>query len=155
MKKLVFCACLAFTSQLAIAANWVFSPVSSYEGKEKTYIDHSNIQGYYFNGYSKDKYYVMAWVKKEYPGAQKLRDGRVYQESKELWYVDCSAKRFSIGDMVYYTKNGNKVVWSGAGYVLTYSSDSWMRAIPDTVGDGIVQSICLAYQVQSITNQTS
>lgn len=147
MKKLALLALLAMTSSSALAANWFEIPVSSKEYKEKIFVDLEGVQGYYFNSYNKDKYYVMAWVKKEYPTVQKLRDGKGYQELKELWHVDCAAKKYAVGDEAVYTKGGVKLVWDNKGYVSTYSSDGWNRAIPDSIGDGIVQNICLAYQV--------
>lgn len=155
MKKLALLALVVMMSSSALAVNWVDILVSSTENNEKTSVDLDSVQGYYFNGYNKDKYYVMAWVRREYPTVQKLRDGRSYQESKELWYVDCNTKKFKIGDVATYTKGGAKLVWSGKGYVSTYSSDGWDRVIPDSVGDGISQNICLAYQVKNTANQTN
>ncbi|MDO4442049.1 MAG: hypothetical protein Q4B81_07680 [Moraxella sp.] len=147
MKKLALLALLAMMSPSALAANWFDTGVSSKENKEKIFVDLESVQGYYFNSYNKDKYYVMAWVKKEFPTVQKPGDGKGYQESKELIYVDCAAKKYAVGDVTVYTKGGAKMIWGGKNYVSTYSSDGWNRVVPDTVGDGIVQNICLAYQV--------
>lgn len=145
MKKLALLALLAMMSPSALAANWFEIPVSHQEYKNKSFVDLESVQGYYFNSYNKDKYYVMAWVKAEFPTIQKLGDGRGYQELKTLYYVDCNTKRFTLGDMATYTKSG-KVVVSSIGYVSTYSSDGWERAIPDTVGYATLQQICAIYQ---------
>lgn len=144
MKKLALLALLAMTSSSALAANWFDIGVSSKERKEKTFVDLESVQGYYFNSYNKDKYYVMAWVKTEFSTVQKLAD-KSYYESKGLWYVDCAAKKFHIVDLNFYTKGG-KVVWSNKEYVSTYSSDGWDRVIPDTLGDATLQQICTIYQ---------
>lgn len=152
MKKLILASVILASSQMAMAANWVPTGVSSNIDKETIEIDFDSISAYYFNSYDKSSYYVTAWIKMNYPTAQKLKDGKLYRQTKELWYVDCLGKRITWGDMAGYTSNGN-LVWSDQNsYVSTYSSSNWNRVIPDTVGDGLAKFICLAYDIKTNPN---
>lgn len=153
MKKLVLASLILASGQMAVGANWVPTGVSSNVNKETIEIDFESISAYYFNSYDKSSYYVTAWIKMNYPTAQKLKDGRLYRQTKELWYVDCLGKRITRGDVAVYTSNGN-LVWSNQNsYVSTYSSSNWDKVIPDTVGDGLSKAICNFYDFKS-TYQT-
>lgn len=149
MKKLMLAGLILVSSQYALSATWIPTGISSNVNKEKIEIDFDSISAYYFNSYDKSSYYVTAWLKFDYPTAQKLRDGRLYRQTKELWHVDCLGKRIIRGDTAVYTSNGN-LVWSNQNvYVSTHSSGNWDRIIPDTVGDGISKTICAFYDVKS------
>lgn len=149
MKKLVLASVILASGQMAMAANWVNTGVSSKIDNEINYIDFDSVSGYYFNNYDKTNYYVTAWIKTDYPTAQKLKDGRSYRQMKKLWYVDCLAEKITTGDVAVYSSNGN-LVWSNQNsYISTYSSSNWDRVIPDTVGDGLAKFICLAYGIKT------
>lgn len=92
MKKLILAGLILASGQMAMAANWVPTGVSSNINKETIEIDFDSISAYYFNSYDKSSYYVTAWIKMNYPTAQKLKDGKLYRQTKELWYVDCLGK---------------------------------------------------------------
>lgn len=152
MKKLILAGLILASSQMAMAANWVPTGVNSNINKETIEIDFDSISAYYFNSYDKSSYYVTAWIKINYPTDQKLKDGKLYRQTKELSYVDCLGKRITRGDVAVYTSNGN-LVWSDQNsYVSTYSSSNWDRVIPDTVGDGLAKFICLAYDIKTNPN---
>lgn len=153
MKKLILASLILASSQYALSATWVPTGISSNVNKETIEIDFDSISAYYFNSYDKSSYYVTAWLKFDYPTTQKLRDGRLYRQTKELWYVDCLGKRIVRGDTAVYTNNGN-LVWSNQNsYVSTYSSSNWDKVIPDTVGDGLLKTVCNFYYIKS-TYQT-
>lgn len=92
MKKFILAGLLLASGQMALAANWMSTGVSS-NGKETYEVDYDSISAYHFNSYDKNSYYVTAWVKLDYPTAQKLKDGRLYRQAKGLLYVDCLGKR--------------------------------------------------------------
>lgn len=151
MKKLILASVLLANSQMVLATNWVDAYASSKEHKEKTYVDYNSIQGYYFNSYDKTNYYVTAWVRKEYPVAQTLNNGKLYREEKSYWYVDCLNKKINVGESVYHTSTG-KFVGSHKGYVSTYSSDNWGRIVPDSVGQAVANTICFYYYIKNNSN---
>ena len=153
MKKLVLASLILASGQMALGANWVSTGVSSDVHKETNQVDYDSISAYHFNSYDNSQYYVTAWLKKDYPTAQKLGNGRLYRQIKGLMYVDCLGKRMTVGDVAVYTSNGN-LVWSNQNsYVSTYSSSNWDKVIPDTVGDGLSKAICNFYDFKS-TYQT-
>lgn len=149
MKKLMLAGLILASSQMAVAVNWVSTGVSSDVHKETNQVDYDSISAYHFNSYDKDSYYVTAWVKTDYPTAQKLNNGKLYRQVKGLWYVDCLGKRMTWGDTVYYASNGNLVDSYQNSYINTYSSSNWNRAIPDSIGETVSKFICLAYDVKS------
>lgn len=149
MKKFILASLLLASGQMALAANWVSTGISSDVRKETIEVDYDSISAYHFNSYDKDSYYVTAWVKKDFPTAQKLSTGKLYRQEKVLWYVDCLGKRVTWwGDTVYYGSNGN-VVDSGRNYVNTHSSSNWDRVVPDTVGEYVSEFICGVYDTKS------
>ena len=149
MKKFILASLLLVSGQMALGANWVSTGVSSDVHKETNQVDYDSISAYHFNSYDKDSYYVTAWLKKDYPTAQKLGNGRLYRQIKGLMYVDCLGKRVSWGDVAVYNSNGNLVDSYQNSYINTHSSSNWNRVIPDTIGDGLSKFICLAYDVKS------
>ncbi|EGE22147.1 hypothetical protein C0134_05425 [Moraxella catarrhalis] len=147
MKKFILAGLLLASGQMALGANWMSTGVSS-NGKETYEVDYDSISAYHFNSYDKNSYYVTAWVKLDYPTAQKLKDGRLYRQAKGLLYVDCLGKRVTWGDTVFYDSKGN-VVDSGRNYVNTYSSSNWNRMVPDTIGEDVSKFICGVYDAKS------
>lgn len=152
MKKLILSSLLLASNQMAMAANWIPSQSSSTEHKETTHIDWDSIKGYYFNSYDKNNYYVNAWVKKNYPTAQKLTNGKLYREEKSFWYVDCLNQKMQISEAHFHTSTG-KYVGSQSSYVYNYSSDNWIRIVPGSVGEMIAIDICQYYNFK-LSNQT-
>lgn len=148
MKKFILAGLLLASGQMALAAFWIPTGASSDVYKEIIGVDYDSISAYHFNSYDKDSYYVTAWVKTDYPTAQKLNNGKLYLQVKGLWYVDCLGKRVTWGDTVYYGSNGN-VVASERNYVNTHSSSNWNRVIPDTIGEAVSEFICGAYDGKS------
>lgn len=147
MKKLILAGLILTSSQMAMAVNWIDTGIIGGEDKGKNYIDWDTLHGNYFNNYNKNSYYVTAWVKTNYPVAQKLRDGRLYKERRELWYIDCQNRKTITGDAAVY--NASKLVFSASHYVPVFSSDNWNKVIPDTVGEGLMKSICDFYSLKS------
>ncbi|MFB6348466.1 surface-adhesin E family protein [Moraxella sp. ZJ142] len=123
----------------AQAAEWVEIDASGVVDKETRYADYDSLQQHSF-GYGSGNYYTI-WLKTTYPKAQKLADGKLYREAKSYYYIDCQNKRLISDAVHYYTSTGNTVD-SVSQYVSTSSSSNWSRAIPDSVGDGIVNSVC-------------
>lgn len=148
MKKFILASLLLASGQMALAANWVSTGISSDVLKETIEVDYDSISAYRFDSYDKDSYYVTAWVKTDHPTAQKLNDGKLFRQAKYLWYVDCLGKKTTWGDGVFYDSNG-KVVDSGRNYVNTHSSSNWDRVVPDTIGDSLSKFICGAYDAKS------
>lgn len=151
MKKLILASLILASSQMAMAVNWINAYSSSAEGNETTYIDFDSIQGYHFNNYDKTNYYVTSWVKKVYPTAQKLNNGKLYREEKSYWYVDCLNKKIILEESIYYTSTG-KFVGNQKDYISKYSSDNWHRVAPDSVGHTISNVICIGYYVKTNPN---
>lgn len=154
VQKFLFSLSLVMLSQSVIATNWVFSPASSTDSKETTYIDYDSITGYFFNNYDKTNFYVTAWVRKDYPTAQKLNNGKLFHQEKSFWYVDCLNSKIDVGDTIWQMNNG-KLVGSSKGYVMTYSSDNWQRVVPDSIGQATAQSICSYYNIKMYPKQTN
>lgn len=109
MKKFILAGLLLASGQMALAANWVSTGISSDVLKETIEVDYDSISAYHFNSYDKDSYYVTAWVKTDFPTAQELSTGKLFRQAKSLWYVDCLGKRVTWGDTVYYGSNGDVV----------------------------------------------
>lgn len=151
MKKLMLAGLILASSQMAMAVNWINAYSSSVEGNETTYVDFDSIQRFYFNSYDKTNYYVTAWVKKEYPTAQKLNNGKSYRQEKTYWYVDCLSHKYAIEQAVYHTSAG-KLVDTQKDYVSTHSSGNWLRVVPDSVGHTISNAICIGYNVKTNPN---
>lgn len=154
MKKLILASLLLVNSPIVIAlpTYWIDINVSSIDYKEKTSIDYTNLNGYYFNNYDKNQYYVTTWVQIDYPIAKKLANGKLYRNEKSFWYVDCNNEKIAIGETAFYTSKGSFVGQSN-NYVTTYSSSNWQRAIPNSVGHGIGDAICTYYQLKMKTQQ--
>lgn len=149
MKKFILASLLLASGQMALAANWVSTGISSDVYKETIGVDYDSISAYRFDSYDKNSYYVTAWVKKDFPTAQKLNDGKLYRQAKELWYVDCLGKRVTWGDVAVYGSNGN-LVWSNQNsYINTHSSSNWNRVIPDSIGEDVSEFICGVYDTKS------
>lgn len=151
MKKLILVGLILVSSQMAVAVNWVNAYASSVDGNETTYVDLDSIQGFYFNSYDKSGYYVTAWVKKIYPTAQKLHNGKLYREEKSFWYVDCLNNKFNIEEAIYHTSTG-RFVDSQKVYISKYSSDNWDRISPDSIGHSISNAICIGYNIKTNPN---
>lgn len=155
MKKLSpsLLAVLLSVATSAQAADWRDLSVSSTEHKETTHIDYDSIQGQYFSSYNKSDYYIAAWIKKDYPTAQKLGNGKLYRQEKAFWQIDCNNRRYNIKEAYWYTSKGSLVASnSGYGfYMPSYSSADWERAVPDTVGAGIVDMACFYYNLKYFT----
>lgn len=151
MKKFILASLILASSQMAVAVYWINAYAGSAEHKETTYIDLDSIQGFYFNSYDKNGYYVTAWVKKVYPTAQKLNNGKLYREEKSYWYVDCLNHKFTVEEAIYHTSKG-KFVGSQKDYISKYSSDNWSRIVPDSVGHTISNAICIVYDVKTNPN---
>lgn len=149
MKKFILASLLLASGQMALAANWVSTGISSKSDKETIEVDYDSISAYRFDGYGQSQYYVTAWVKADYPTAQKLKDGRLYRQAKGLLYVDCLGKRVTWGDTVFYGSNGDVVGSIKKSYVNTYSSSNWNRMVPDTIGEDVSKFICGVYDTKS------
>lgn len=152
MKKLILVGLFLTNSHIAISATWVPSQSSSVEHKETTHIDWDSIKGYYFNSYDKNSYYVNAWVKKNYPTAQKLTNSKLYREEKSFWHVDCLNQKMQISEVHFHTSTG-KYVGSQNNYVSNYSSSNWNRIVPSSVGEMTAMDICQYYNFK-LSNQT-
>lgn len=151
-KKILLIGFLLSNYLMANGANWFPMSASSLVDKEKNYFDANTITGYYFDyDYAKNKgYYITAWLKTDYPTAQKLNNGKLYRQVKQLNYFDCNSNKIGFGDMVFYTSNG-KLVASQNIYIPTYSSDSWQKIIPDTVGEMKLLEVCNYYKNSIVT----
>lgn len=88
----------------AQAVDWRDLSVSSTEHKETTHIDYDSIQGQYFSSYNKSDYYITAWIKRDYPTAQKLGNGKLYRQEKAYWQIDCNNRKYNIKETYWYTK---------------------------------------------------
>lgn len=152
MKKLILLSLLLASNQMAMAANWIPSQSSSTEHKETTHIDWDSIKGYYFNSYDKNNYYVNAWVKKNYPTAQRLTNGKLYREEKLFLYVDCLNQKMQISEIHFHTSTGS-YVGGQTNYVSNYSSSNWDRIVPGSVGETIATEICSMYHFK-LSNHT-
>ena len=65
MKKFILAGLLLASGQMALAANWVSTGISSDVLKETIEVDYDSISAYHFNSYDKDSYYVGS-IKKSY-----------------------------------------------------------------------------------------
>lgn len=149
MKKFILAGLLLASGQMALAANWVSTGISSDVLKETIEVDYDSISAYHFNSYDKDSYYVTAWVKTDFPTAQELSTGKLFRQAKSLWYVDCLGKRVTWGDTVYYGSNGDVVGSIKKSYVNTHSSSNWWdRVRADTIGEDVSEFICGVYDTK-------
>lgn len=141
MKKLVLASLILVSSQMAVGANWVLSQASSKDDREIVHIDFDSVQGYYFNGYDKNNYYVTSWIKSDFSADKILvSHGGKYRQRLDLWHIDCINKKTTTAHMVFYDSLG-KLVFNSNGYVT-----DWNRVVPGSIGEQIATEVCDIYQ---------
>lgn len=153
MKKWLVCSLMLLCNSL-YAVNWQDIGASSQENKEKTYIDIHSIRAHNFayDYHGNQGYYLTAWIKKQYPTAQKLSNGKLYRETKEFYYFDCIRQKMNFVEGYFYTSKG-ALVDSVKGFGSTYDSEPWNRIVPGSVGEVMLFSACLLYEAQKIKSQ--
>lgn len=83
MKKFILAGLLLASGQMALAANWLSTGISSDVRKETIEVDYDSISAYHFNSYDKDSYYVTAWVKKRFSYCPKIKYWQTVSSSKK------------------------------------------------------------------------
>ncbi len=144
MKKLLAVALATVMTQQALAVNWL--QVSENSDGNKFYIDLDSIQ----KDYLTDGTPVMiAWTQIEFKQAEDA-GGKKFWTAKYFDYFDCRARKFATEYYADYDKQGG-VVHSDQGGVVhsfnnssfsRYSSANWHRAVPDTGGETVLNSVC-------------
>ena len=127
----------ALTALPAQAADWRFIPATS-SNNETVYVDYDSLKRHSFTGGGR---YHTAWTKTTYPSAQKLSNGKLYREIRAFDYFDCSNQKWNVDAEYYYTSTGQPVD-SATVTISTTSSATWRRAIPDTVAETKLDSVC-------------
>lgn len=126
----------ALTALPAQAADWRYILTDS--DNETIHVDYDSLKQHSFT--SGGRHYT-AWTKWTYPSAQKTYDGKLYRETKDFQYFDCSNQKWDFDALYYYTSTGQPMD-STTQTVSTTSSANWRRVIPDTVGAAKLDSVC-------------
>lgn len=126
----------ALTALPAQAADWRYILTAS--DNKTIHVDYDSLKWHSFT--SGGRYYT-AWTKTTYPSAQKTSGGKLYRETKDFQYFDCSNQKWDFDAIYYYTSTGQPVD-SATWTVSTTSSATWQRVIPDTVGETKLDSVC-------------
>ncbi|OAU96182.1 surface-adhesin E family protein [Moraxella catarrhalis] len=126
----------ALTALPAQAADWRYILTDS--DNMTIHVDYDSLKRHSFT--SGGRYYT-AWTKWTYPSAQKTYDGKLYRETKDFQYFDCSNQKWDFDAVYYYTSTGQQVD-SATQTVSTTSSATWQRMIPDSIGAATLDSVC-------------
>ncbi len=143
--KAMVMAIILTASQVSYGANWIDVGISSKSQKEKTYFDLDTFGVGYFNN---KNFYLMAWIRNEYPKEQKLTNGQTYSAEVTLNYFDCVNRKSAISEQYRYSRQGN-VIWSGKSYVSLYSSQNWDNVIPNSIGEALLNEACTSYYIMT------
>ncbi|SIR79105.1 hypothetical protein SAMN02745664_102100 [Moraxella cuniculi DSM 21768] len=129
-----------FISPTAHAVNWL--EIGKATDKSLTAsIDLDSIRSHQFSGYN-SRSYLSVWVKYDFTTAQKANNGKLYRQTKDLIYIDCDNKKWTIKEVHKYTSTGNVVDNLKNPYLTTSSSNSWESIIPETSSERIVELTC-------------
>ena len=137
MKKILSLIFIGLLAHQANAADWI----QVHDGSEFTiYVNYKNIERHKF---SLDKTpYLTTWVHFVYKQAQINSSRQEYWSDKSFFYFDCSRKKYDLDYIIQHDKQG-KTAWSGkTKTVYTKSSLDWERAVPDTPGEDILNTVC-------------
>lgn len=126
----------ALTALPAQAADWRY--ILTDPDNITIHVDYDSLKRHSFT--SGGRYYT-AWTKWTDPSAQKTYDGKLYRETKDFNYFDCSNQKWDFDAVYYYTSTGQPVD-SATQTVSTTSSANWRRIVPDTVGADTLDSVC-------------
>ena len=86
---------------------------------------------------------MTAWWQTEYKQAQDLGGGKKYWTGKYFDYFDCHSRKSATEYIALYDKQ-DRAVWSGnSPYFSRYSSANWVRVIPGTSGETVLDTVCL------------
>ena len=137
MKKLLIAILATVMTQQAMAVNWY---LFSEDTAGKFYIDLDSIQAdTLVNGTP----VMTAWDQTEYKQAQDSSSGKKFWTSISFYYYDCRARKLDLEYIAVYDKQG-KVVYSGnSPYFSRYSSANWVRVIPGSTGETLLNTVCL------------
>ena len=138
MKKnllFVFVAILTFTC-CVFAADWV-------QIYEKQYLDASSLTPYAYNlNFDNDRIYSI-WQKRLNNGAVNWKEiekeiGKKIWYEKSLMITNCSKKEIAVKSIILYDIKENAV------FNYDYSTLDWTSVAPETVGEGIYNTVCRA-----------
>lgn len=83
-----------------------------------------------------EKRYLLTWTRWKHTKIQKTAEGKSYQYSLDEIKVDCEEMRFGVVRSTEYSKDGKAVSSTKINLV------EMERAVPETVGEKMVEGIC-------------
>ena len=137
MKKLLAVALATVMTQQAMAVNWAWAGEDT--AGNKFYIDLDSIQAdTLVNGTP----VMTAWKQTEYKQAQDA-GGKKYWSAKSYDYFDCRARKINIEYIAAYDKQGGVVGTENNPAFSRYSSANWVRVVPGTTSEILLDTVCL------------
>ena len=137
MKKLLIAVLATVMTQQAMAVNWL--QVDENTAGNKNYIDLDSIQAdTLVNGTP----VMTAWWQTEYKQAQDLSRGKKYWTARNFDYFDCRARKSATEYIALYDKQGKIVLSGNTSFFSRYSSANWVRVIPGTSGETVLDTVC-------------
>ena len=135
MKKLLIAILATVMTQQALAVNWAWVDENS---TGKYYIDLDSIQAdTLVNGTP----VMAAWMQIELKQAQDWVGKKIWT-AKYFYYFDCRARKVDMEYIAVYDKQGRVVDSFNSPSFNRYSSANWDRAVPDTSGETILNTVC-------------
>lgn len=162
MKKLILASLILASSQMAMAANWVYigqdiktlidikQNGEIVYGTSDVYIDKDSIM---FKAMPDGRPYISVWGKTIYKEPFVARIGKsvyhVYQ-FKSISYYDCKNKTWDSGYIGAYDKDGNIIPDNNLTFTImntkrlkdNFIPNNWLRIIPDTQLERTFNSVC-------------
>lgn len=79
---------------------------------------------------------VIAWIRSTYSPPTKIGDIEGIADTTDRWIVNCSEQAIKTSSLTAYSKSGAVL------HSATYPYATWKQAIPDSMGETILQSVC-------------
>lgn len=137
MKKLLIAVLATVMTQQAMAVNWL--QVDETSAGDKFYIDLDSLQA---DTLANGTPVMTAWTQIEFKQAQDLGGGKKFWTTRNFDYFDCRSRKSATEYYALYDKQGRVVDSFNNPSFSRYSSANWVRVIPGTTSEILLDSVC-------------
>lgn len=139
MKKLILASLILVSSQMAMAANWVYVGENA---NSHVYIDKDSLT---VNQFPNGQKYITTWSRVDHKSLQKIEPNLIYSQHQAFEYYDCINKKWSHDFVTAYDTMGRVVIRDNIQKTNLHSSNNWERLPPASIGHSALILACSAF----------